>query len=167
MKNILLSIFLLASINTFAQSDSSQLTVTITLKQKNIAFMGYQMSISNTLMDTRLRDTLIKYLGSGNNPDSQIVTHFKAGIVVKFISNLFNITAGVTYGTIYEVGNGSTGYTGIVSQLFTKAFTVNSEQGIGKWLYVQIANLLTTGTNVMNGFISSGTTWLQTPINFN
>lgn len=167
MKKLLLSLFILATLNSLAQTDSSKLTITLTLKQKNIAYMGYMLSSSNTIPDSRFRDTLIKYLGSGINPDSQIVTHFQGGVIIKFITSLFGIASGVTYSTLNEIANGSSGYVGLSVQLGTKVGQANSEQGISRWLITQLVNLLGSGTAVYNTYLSTGVSWLQTPINFN
>lgn len=167
MKKIILLMFIIMSVKSFAQTDSSKLTITLTLKQKNISYMGYMLSSSNTIPDAHFRDTLIKYLGSGANPDSQIVTHFQGGVLIKFITSLFGIASGVTYATLNEIANGSSGYVGLSVQLGTKVGQANSEQGISRWLITQLVNLLGSGTTVFNTYLSTGTSWLQTPINFN
>lgn len=167
MRKLLLPVLLLISTISFGQTDTSKLLITITLKQKHIGYMAQKLSESNTLADSHLRDSLIKYMGSGLLPDSQVTTHFSAGIVFKLVNDLFNETAGVSYSTIYELGNGGTGYTGLLAQLFIKGSSVNAEQGVAKWLFIQVNNVLTSGQTIMSSKIISGNSWLRNPISYN
>lgn len=167
MKKLILPILILATISAFSQVDSSKLSISVVLKQKFIAYMAQKVSLSNTIADANYRDSLVKYIGSGTSLDSQVTTHFSSGLIFKLVQNLLSEVSGTSYSTIYELGNGATGYTGLIAQLFTKASTQNSETGVSKWLFVQIENLLSYGQLNMSGLNSTGILWLHTPIIYN
>ena|SRR5690348_14547871 len=164
-------IFLLLTffyLKTSAQVDTTQLPISMQFKVKHIGYMAGKLASNNTLADANLRDSLKKYIGSGNNIDSVVTIHLKAGYILNFIQQLFNEQATNTYSVIYEIGNGATGYTGIVAQLISKGTNVNDpENGVARWLYSQIALILNTGSTNMSNRFSNGKTWLQTPIIYN
>lgn len=168
MKQLLIAFLCLYTVSSFAQVDSSKLPISLVLKQKHMEYMGAVMSTTSSIADAHFRDSLIKYMGSGNNPDSLVNVHFTAGTVLRFIQNLLSEQANTSYSAVYEVGNGgSGGFTGILAQLFLKAATVNVEQGVSKWLFVQINNSLVAGQNVYTEKLNTGKAWLQIPIIYN
>ena len=168
MKQLFIAIFLFVSVQTQAQVDTTKLPVTIQLKVKHIGYMADKLASLNTLADANLRDSLKKYLGSGNSVDSVVTVHLKAGYILNFLQGLFLDQSTITYAVIYEIGNGASGYTGIVTQLLIKGNNVNDpENGVARWLFSQIFVILNTGTTNMNNRFSIGKSWLQAPITQN
>ena len=164
----LIILFSFLALQSQAQVDTTKLPITLSFKVKHIGYMAGALVENNTLADARLRDSLIKYLGSGNNVDSVVVTHLKAGYVLSFMRGIFNESSKNTYATLYEIGNGATGFTGIVAQLLVKGLNGNDiESGTARWLFTEINNILTTGSGFMSDKFTSGKTWLKNPITYN
>jgi hypothetical protein len=165
MKKLIAIILVAFTLQASAQEDTSKLPVTITLKVKHIEYMAYKLSQSNTLADSRYRDSLIKYIGDGLDSNANVITNFQAGRVFTLVQNLLSEQANVSYSTIYELGNGSAGYTGIVIQLIAKWANVNDPQKLtALWLYNNIAYWLGLGQSIMDGNFKGGLNWLQNPI---
>src|SRR5690606_37167299 len=95
---------------------------------------------SNSLKDKNLRDSLVKYLGSGNVPDSIVNVKLKSGYLLNFIEYLFAQPAKNTYNIIHELGNGGSGnYPSIINQLMVKGNTQSdTENGVARWLFTGI-----------------------------
>lgn len=169
MKTIIISTFLLVSLNTFSQVDTSKLVITLNLKQKHIGYMADELSKLNTLADLSVRDSLKLYIGSGNSSDSIIVTHFKAGVILKFIQVLMNDQAGNVYAMMDELATSTLGqgYAGLIPQLNTKKGQANSEQGVSIWLYNNIISWNTKHGAVLTDKLLSGKNWLLSPIIYN
>lgn len=168
MKQLIFAILIFTSMQSKAQVDTTQLPITVQLKVKHIGYMAASLANSNSIKDVRLRDSLVKYLGSGNNQDSIIYVHLKAGYISSFINGLFGNSAVNTYSTIYELGNGATGLTSITTQLFLKGNNINDpENGVARWLFAQIFTALNNGSATMTSSFNAGKTWLQTPIVYN
>jgi hypothetical protein len=165
MKKLLLLIAISVSLSASAQVDTSKLICTVTLKVKHIEYMANKLSQSNTLADASFRDSLIKYIGNGLDSNLNVITHFQAGRVYTLVQNLLSEQANVSYSTIYELGNGGTGYTGIVIQLIGKWANNNDpQQKTALWLYNNIAAWLGLGQSMMNSNFKGGLNWLQNPI---
>ena len=140
MKIIFVALIMTFCAASYGQVDTSLLPITITLKVKHIEYMAYNLSNSNTLSDVNYRDSLIKYLGAGTDSNANVITHFPAGRIYALVQNLLNEQANVSYSSIYELGNGSSGFTGIVAQLIGKwANGSDPEQKTALWLYSKIA----------------------------
>lgn len=165
MKQIIFLLFSFATITASAQVDTTKLPVTVTLKVKHIEYMANKLSQSNTLADAAFRDSLIKYLGAGTDSNANVVTHFAAGRVFTLVQNLLSEQSNVSYSTIYELGNGSTGFTMPVIQLIGKWANNNDpEQKTALWLYNNIATWLGYGNSMMNTNFKGGLNWLKNPI---
>lgn len=174
MKKLLIIALLFTTVKSFALTDTipavdtSTLNITISLKVKYIEYMGSLLASNSSLADAKYRDSLVKYCGSGNNIDSVVTTHFKAGLIFNLEKNLLSEQANVSYAYCYEFFNGATGYTGLLATLFTKgANGSDSEQGVAKWLFTQVANWYLLGGTIMTDKINRGKIWLTTPIIYN
>lgn len=170
MKKLMTIIFLFVAFNSYSQVDTSKLIITLTLKQKHIAYMGDDLSKSNTLADLQIRDSLIKYLGSGNSLDSVVTVKLKAGQILKFVQATMNDQSGNVYAMINEMATGTVaanGWQGLVGQLIVKKSTANGEQGVSIWLYDEIAGWFGRHQAVLAEKLNSGKTWLKSPIIYN
>ena len=166
MKQIFLFTAVLLSLTASAQIDTSKVTITLTLKQKHIAYMGAELSKANTLADQPVRDSMIKYIGSGTLPDSIMTTKFKAGVVLKFIQAAFRDQSGTVYSMVNELATSTQaqGWAGLINQLNTKKGQAGPEQGVSIWLYDEIMDWFNRHQGVYLEKITQGRNWLLTPI---
>jgi hypothetical protein len=169
MKQIILSIAVLLSVNAFSQVDTSKLSITLNLKQKHIAYMAAELSENNKLNDVPVRDSMRLYIGSGTSPDSIIVTHFKAGVVARFIAALMDDQSGKVYSMMNELATSTAGqgYAGLIPQLNVKKNQVNSEQGVSIWLLNNILDRSNRYGQFLTDKLLSGKNWLLNPIIYN
>lgn len=167
MKKVLNLALIILAFKAQAQVDSSTLKITLNFKVKHIQYMASVLYTNSSIADARYRDSLIKYMGSGNNIDSVVTTHFTAGVVYKFVQNLMSEQDNVAYAMTYELFNGAAPFTGLLTQLFTKGATPDSEQGVSKYLFAQVANWYSLGNSIMTNKLNNGKTWLSTPIIYN
>jgi hypothetical protein len=166
MKKLFLFVAMIPALS-FAQVDSSKFPITLQLKVKHVAYMGAELSKSNTLNDIPVRDSLIKYIGSGTLPDSIVNVRLKAGVILRLVQAILDEQTGAGYVYLYEMANNSVAQAGLIAQLVTKAQGASSEKGIGIWLYNSVLDWFNRKQAVLTEKIINGRDWLKNPLTYN
>lgn len=121
MKKITLSLLILMSIKSFAQTDTS--TITVVLPVKAVVLYGdYISNFSSVWADRRLPDALSLLIGSGTQVDSLVTVKTTAYKFSNYILYLLNYPYGTISTFARSVLNNSPsipGYTALTTQITT------------------------------------------------
>lgn len=164
MKSILILFALFIALKSSAQTDSTQLTITVNLPVKAVVLYGYRLSQQYDWTQRKAPDALLPLIGSGNQPDSIVTVTTKSGILTDWLNWLTLQPYGSANAVIRSILSNSpsiTGYTALTTQVTTKASGNSSEKGAAQYVVYHYNLYQQDLTDAYNRAYSAGLTWIR------
>lgn len=169
MKQIFLSIAILFSLNSFAQTDSllqtyADKTITVKIPLKGVVLYANYAAEKMTWDNRNAPDGFKPLIGSGTKPDTLINVTITAGQLAEYIIRL----TGERYGVIHEVVNSLfhnspviVGYTDLFTQVVTKANGNGTEKNAAQYVVWRYGKYSDTMDDLILQYWNKGLNWIQ------
>lgn len=164
MKKILATLLVFSCLQSFAQIDSASLTLSVQLPVKGIVLYGAYVSEVPSWSERKTPDALLPLIGSGTKPDSLVNVTVKAGTLFTFIQKMLSERYGAIYTPAQSIFNNNpviTGYTGLFSQIVTKANGNTSEKAAATYVVNQYNAYTSALTSAYNDTYTRGVNWIR------
>lgn len=164
MKKLSILFFLILALKSQAQTDTAKSAITVQLPVKAIVMHGYYMSLTPNWDDRKAPDALQAIIGSGTQPDSLVTLTMTAGK----LANLMIQLNGDRYGVLANVNRSIfnnlpaiTGYTGLLSQVNTKAAGTGAQKDAATYVKNRYNAYQTALDNLYTDAYNTGLNWIR------
>ena len=178
MRKLLLALFVLLTFSVKAQlADSTAYKdsvinsyannlMPLKIPVKAIGLFANYFKQNNAVWENRLKPDFFKpYIGSGTKPDSLVNISLTAKEITEFAQNLQGERYGAVYNyarSIFENSPAITGYTPLITQLFTLGISGTADQKNGfTYINVKYGAYSTNLTNLINQYYNQGIDWIK------